>query len=337
VSKPERRPVRWGILGTGTIASKFAKDLALLPDAELHAVASRSDLKAQAFAAQFRVPVAYPASEALVADRDIDVVYVATPHPSHHEGALLALRAGKAVLCEKPLTVNAGEARDLVLAARERGSFLMEAMWTRFLPSMRRVREILDQGVLGNIRSVSADLGYCIPLGASSRMFAPELGGGALLDLGVYPVSFVSFVLGAPEEVTAIATMTETGVDAQCSALLRYANGAHATVNTTLEANTPGGAVVSGDLARLEISGPLFDPSSVRLIRGTQPDAEVVEDIRLSEPGHGWRYEASEVHRCLRSSLLESPVMPLDESVAIMDTLDEIRRQIGLSYPFERR
>ena len=329
------RPIRWGMLGTGTIASKFANDLALVPDTELHAVGSRDLARATEFANRFGIALSYGSHAALVEDPDIDVVYIALAHPWHYEGALLALRAGKAVLCEKPLTVNATDARDLVGAARRDGRFLMEAMWTRFLPSMRRVREILDLGILGEIRSLSADLGYRMPRDDSNRLYSPDLGGGALLDLGIYPISFASFVLGTPESVTAIATETATGVDAQCSVLLRYSTGAHAILSTTIAVDTPGGAVVAGEDARLEIGGPLFDPSSVRLIRGPNTGAEVVEDIRLSEPGHGWHYEACEVNRCLRGSLLESPVMPLDESVSIMETMDEVRRQIGLRYPFE--
>jgi predicted dehydrogenase len=329
------RPIRWGILGTGTIASKFANDLAPVPEIELHAVGSRDRIRAAEFAKRFGIAVSYGGHEALVEDPDIDVVYIALPHPWHYEGALLALRAGKAVLCEKPLTVNATDARDLVRAARRDGRFLMEAMWTRFLPSMRRVREILDLGILGEIRSVSADLGCRMPRADSNRFYSPDLGGGALLDLGIYLISFASFVLGAPESVIAIATETGTGVDAQCSVLLGYSTGAHAILSTTIAVDTPGGAVVAGEDARLEIGGPLFDPPSVRVIRGPNPGAEVVEDIRLSDPGHGWHYEAREVNRCLRSSLLESPVMPLDESVSIMETMDEVRRQIGLRYPFE--
>ena len=330
-----RQPVRWGILGTGVIASKFATDLARVPDAELHAVGSRSVEAADAFAERFDVPVRHAGYRALVEDPAIDVVYVALPHPEHHAWARAALEAGRAVLCEKPFTVTAAEARELVDSARGKGRFLMEAMWTRFLPGMIRVRQVLDSGVLGEVRTVHADLGIRMHPDPASRLFAPELGGGALLDLGVYPVSFASFVLGAPLSVTAVATPTATGVDAQTSVILHYESGAHAVLNTTLEADTPGGAVVAGSEGRLELSGPLFDPSEIRLVRGANPAAEVVEEIRLSDPGHGWNHEAVEVGRCIRAGLLESPTMPLDESVAIMETLDEIRRQVGLRYPFE--
>lgn len=328
--------IRWGILGTGEIASKFATDLARVSDAETCAVGSRSREAADAFAERFGIPVRYANYRALVEDPAVDVVYVALPHPWHHEWALAALESGKAVLCEKPFTVTASEARELVAAARRQHRFLMEAMWTRFLPNMVWVRGILAAGALGVIRTVHAELGQRMRHDPAGRMFAPELGGGALLDLGVYPVSFASGVLGTPQAVTATATATETSVDAQCSVILRYANGAQAVLHATLEVDTPSSAVVAGSEGRLELSGPLFDPSSVRLVHGANPHAEVVEEIRRSDPGHGWHHEAAEVGRCLRAGLLESPTMPLDESVAIMETLDEIRRQIGLRYPFER-
>ena len=266
-----RQPIRWGVLGTGVIASKFATDLARTPDTEVRAVGSRSGAAADAFAERFGIPVRHVGYQALVEDPAIDVVYVALPHPAHHAWALTALEEGKAVLCEKPFTVTAAEARDLVATARREGRFLMEAMWTRFLPSMVRVREILDSGVLGEVRTVHADLGIRMHPDPAGRLFAPELGGGALLDLGIYPVSFASFVLGSPQSVTAVATPTATGVDAQTSVILRYGSGAHAALNTTLEVDTPGGAVVAGSEGRLELSGPLFDPSEVRLVRGRQP------------------------------------------------------------------
>jgi predicted dehydrogenase len=329
-------PVRWGILGTGAIASSFATDLARVPHAELRAVASRSELSADAFARRFGIPVRHLGYEALVEDPTLDVVYVALPHPWHHAWTRAALLAGKAVLCEKPFTVNAAEARDLVATARQERRFLMEAMWTRFLPSLAQVREILDSGTLGEIRTVQADLGVQMRPDPASRLFAPALGGGALLDLGVYPVSLASFVLGAPQSVHAVATSTDTGVDAQCSAILRYASGAHATVHTTLEVNMPSRAVIAGTEGRIELSGPLYDPWSVRVVRGLDPGAQVIEElVHAGEPGHGWDREAAEVGRCLAAGLLESPSMPLDESVSIMETLDEIRRQIGLRYPFE--
>jgi predicted dehydrogenase len=328
--------LRWGILGTGTIASKFAADLGLVPDAAAHAVGSRTREGAEAFGERFAIPVRHADYRSLVDDQDVDAVYIAVPHPWHHAWARAALEAGKAVLCEKPFTVNAAEARELVRIARGRRLFLMEAMWNRFLPSLVRVRDILDRGELGEVRTVRAGLGLRMSADPAGRLLSPELGGGALLDLGIYPVSFASFVLGRPETVTAVGTHTATGVDAQCSAVLRYADGSQALLHTSLEADTGDGAIVAGSEGRIELTGPLYDPTSLRLVRGSGPDATVAGAWETTHRGHGLHHEAAEVGRCLRAGLLESQVMPLDESVAIMETLDEIRRQIGLAYPFER-
>ncbi len=328
--------VRWGILGTGTIASRFAADLGLAPDAEARAVGSRTREGVDAFGDRFAIPVRHADYRSLVDDPEVDAVYVALPHPWHHAWARAALEAGKAVLCEKPFTVNATEARDLVSVARDRHLFLMEAMWNWFLPSLVRVRDILDRGEIGDVRTIRAGLGARMSTDPAGRLLAPELGGGALLDLGIYPVSFASFVLGRPESVTAVGTRTTTGVDAQCSAVLRYVDGSQALVHTTLEVDTGDCTIVAGSQGRIELTGPLYDPTSVRLVRGSGDGATVAGAWKTAHRGHGLHHEAAEVGRCLREGLLESPVMPLDESVAIMETLDEIRRQIGLRYPFER-
>jgi predicted dehydrogenase len=322
--------IRWGILGAGSIAASFAGDLALLPDHQVAAVGSRQESSAAEFASRFAAPRAYGSYEELCADPDIDVVYVATPHPFHARDSLLALRAGKNVLCEKPFTVNAVEAAEVIAAARERGLFCMEAMWTRFLPHMRRVRELIDSGVLGDIRTVLADHGQrFLPPDVNSRLYAPELAGGALLDLGIYPFAF--FVLGTPARVTAVSDPAETGVDAQTSVVLQYEGGAHAVLTTTLGAETPTSASVTGSEGRLEIDPVWYQPSSFTL----RPVTGAAE--RFAEPrvGHGLRYQAEEVGQCLRAGATESTIMPLDESLAIMTTMDEIRRQIGLRYPFE--
>jgi len=333
VHQSSERTIRWGIAGTGWIAEQFATNLALVPGAELRAVGSRTRDAADAFADRFGIPVRHAGYRALAEDEDVDVVYVAVPHPWHHEVALAALRGGRNVLCEKPLTINADEARELISEARHSGLFLMEAMWSRFLPSMVRVRRLLDAGAIGEVRSIRADLGMKLD---SPRLRRPELGGGALLDLGVYPVSFASFVLGRPDRITAVATMTEAGVDAQTSVVLEYPGGAQALLGCTMEVDGSSSAIIAGTEGRLELDGPMHDPSSVRLVRGGDPEAAPIEEFRLSEPGRGYRHEAIEVVRCLRAGLTESATMPLDESISIMETLDEIRRQIGLRYAFER-
>jgi predicted dehydrogenase len=321
--------VRWGVVGTGGIASAFVDDLRFVEGAAAVAVGSRAQESADRFAAEHSVGRAHPTYEALVTDDEVDVVYVATPHPGHHAAALMAIEAGKAVLVEKPFTMDAVEAESLVTAARDRGVFLMEAMWARFVPWAVRLRELLADGTLGEVREVIADHGQWFPQDASHRLFAPELGGGALLDLGVYPVSFASMVLGTPTKVTAVSDPAFTGVDATTSMLMQYAGGAHAVLTTTLTAAGPTTAAVVGTDARVQVDGPFYTPTGFTLTRrdGTSE--------RFDQPveGRGMWCEAAEVVRCLREGRLESDVMPLAETVAIMATMDEVRRQIGLTYP----
>jgi predicted dehydrogenase len=325
------QPTRWGILGTGWIASLFATDLALLPDARLVAVGSRTQARADEFSLEFGGVRGYPTYAELVADPEVDAVYVASPHPSHHEDVLLAIEAGKAVICEKPFTLNAAQARELVDAARARGTFLMEAMWTRFLPHMVRVRELLAAGAVGEVRAVYADHGQWFERNREHRLFAPDLGGGALLDLGVYPISFASMVLGTPSRVTAVSDPAFTGVDGQTSILLQHNGGAHAVLTCTLEAASPVTATIVGTDARIEIDRTWYAPTTFRLVTR---DGAVTEYAEPCAP-RGMQHEAAEVTRCLRAGLLESPLMPLDETVAIMATMDEARAQIGLTYPGE--
>jgi predicted dehydrogenase len=321
--------IRWGVIGTGGIAAAFVEDLRLLADAEVVAVGSRQQASAAAFAAEHGVGRAHGSYADLVTDPDVDVVYVSTIHPTHHDAAKLAIEAGKAVLLEKPFTMDAVEARDLVDAARTRGVFLMEAMWARFVPHMVRVRELIAEGALGEVRLVIADHCQWFPGDPTHRLLAPELGGGALLDLGIYPLSFSSMVLGTPTRVTAVSEPTSTGVDATTSMLLQHDGGAQSVLTTTLSALGPNRAAVVGTEARLEIDGVFYSPSSFTL---TGRDGSVQ---RFDEPheGRGLRHEAAEVMACLREGRLESAVLPLDETVAIMQTMDEVRRQIGLTYP----
>jgi predicted dehydrogenase len=324
---------RWGIIGTGTIAAAFVSDLGLLPDAEVVAVGSRSQETADAFGDEFDITRRHPSYQRLVEDPDVDVVYVSTPHSGHFAAAMLAIEAGKAVLCEKPFTLNANEAAELIAAARRRQVFLMEAMWTRFLPHVVRIRELLAEGALGEIRTVLADHGGWFPPDPQHRMLNPELGGGALLDLGVYPVSFASMVLGSPTRVTAVSTPASTGVDAQTSVLLEHDGGAHAVLTTTLEARTPNRAAIAGTLARIEIDATWYRPTDFTLVAldGTELEHYLDED-----EGNGLRHQAAEVARALAEGRLESDVMPLVESLSVMETLDLVRRQIGLVYPSER-
>ena len=326
-------PIRWGIIGTGGIATAFAMDLALMPDASLVAVGSRSQGTAEDFGERFDVPHRHATYAGLVNDADVDAVYVSTPHPGHHDAALSAINAGKAVLVEKPFTMTASEASSLIDAARSQGVFLMEAMWARWLPHMVRVRELLASRALGDVRVVIADHNQWFARDPSFRLFDPALGGGALLDLGIYPVSFASMVFGAPTRVTAVSDRAFTGVDATTSVILQYEDGAHSVLTTSLEVAGPNRAVIVGTEARIEIDSVFYAPTTFTLIgrdgmvqeRFDQPQAE----------GRGMQHEAAEVMRCMRAGKLESDVLPLHETLAIMETLDEIRRQIGLVYPGE--
>lgn len=326
------RPIRWGIAGTGRIAGEFASDLPLLDDAELVAVGSRQQDSADEFADQHNIPNRHASYADLVADPEVDVVYVSSPHPMHRDNALQAIEAGKHVLVEKPFTLNAAEARQLVSAARERGVFLMEAMWTRFLPHIIEIRELLARGEIGDVRMVLADHGFFMAEDANSRLYAPELGGGALLDLGIYPVSFATMVLGRPSRITAVSNPAFTGVDAQTSMLFQYEGGRQAVLATSLEAQTTNKVTIVGKDGRVDIDESSYSPVSFSV---TMRDGESIrhEHVRV---GKGLRYQAAEVARCLRAGLLESPTMSLDQTVQIMDTMDEVRRQIGLVYPQEK-
>jgi predicted dehydrogenase len=316
-------PLGWGLIGTGGIAETFAADLIFTDSGRAAAVGSRQMDSANRFADEFDIPNRHASYEALVADPDVDVVYVATPHPMHHANALLALRAGKPVLVEKAFTMNAAEAEELAAVARAEGLFLMEAMWTRFLPHIAEIRRLLAEGALGDIVTVTADHGQWFVKDPDFRLFAPELGGGALLDLGVYPVSFASMVLGQPDRIVSLIDPAFTGVDGQTSMLFGYASGAQAVLTCTSSAKSPTRGAIVGTDARIEIDGDFYAPTSFTLITRT---GERTYFDSQSE-GKGLWHEADAVARCLHEGLLESPLMPLDESVSIMQTMDAVLAQ----------
>lgn len=323
--------VRWGILGPGSIANSLAKGVAALPDAEVVAVGSRDKARADSFADKYGIPTRHGSYQALVEDPNVDVVYVASPHAYHAEHALLALNAGKPVLCEKPFTINAKQLEEVVRVAREKKLFLMEAMWTRYFPVMAKVRELIRDGAIGEPRLVEADFGFRTDVNPRGRLFDPALGGGALLDVGVYTVSFAHMVLGAPDRMTGLATMGETNVDEQSAFILGYPSGALAVLSTAVRTNTPHVATINGTAGRITIPTSWWKPDRLILARSGQPE----ETIELPANPAGFMYEAEEVGRCLRAGKLESDVMPLDESLAIMRTMDTLRAQWGLSYPME--
>ena len=326
-------PIRWGIVAPGWIAEQFTATVHRTTRSRVVAVGSRSLDRAQRFAAAYGVERAYASYEQLVSDSDVDAVYVASPHSHHHEHALLALSAGKPTLVEKAFTQSAVQAVDVVAAARDRGLLLMEAMWTRFLPHMDVARQLLIDGVLGEICVVAADHGQYFDVGPEHRLLNPALAGGALLDLGVYPISFVSFALGAPDTITARGDLGATGVDVQVSAVLQ-SGAAHGLVSTTQRAKTPTTATISGTMARIEIPGDFYRPQPIAVVAR---DGETLTADGGPIDGHaGLAYQAAHFARLLAEGRVESPLLPLDETVAIMQTMDEIRRQIGLSYPNEQ-
>ncbi len=322
--------VRWGILGPGSIAKRFAEGVKALPDATLTAVGSRDQSKADAFADTYDIPHRHASYDALVADPDVDVIYVATPHTFHKDHSLLALQAGKPVLCEKPFTINAGELEQLVRVAREKNLFLMEGMWSRFFPLMYRVRESIRDGAIGEPRLVECDFGFRAGVNPESRLFNPALGGGGLMDVGVYTVSLASMVLGTPDRITGMATLGETGVDEVAGMLLGYPNGSIAVLSTGIRVNTPHRATINGTDGRITLHSSWWKPTKMTITRGGQ-DEVFEESIESS----GFNYEAAEVGQCLRAGKTESDIMPLDESLAVMRTLDTLRAQWGLKYPME--
>ncbi|WP_110181940.1 Gfo/Idh/MocA family protein [Nocardioides solisilvae] len=344
--------LRWAILGAGGISRRFARDL-LLDGGRVQAVGSRDLATAQRFVAELvaeqeadgldngldnglDAPTAHAGYEALVADPHVDAVYVGTPHSFHHEHALLALRAGKHVLVEKPFTISAAQARAVVAEAEARGLVALEAMWTRFLPHMARLRELVADGTLGEVTTVIADHSQRLPDDPAHRLQDPALGGGALLDLGVYPVSFAHDLLGVPETIDARSTPTPTGVDRQTSVLLGYADGRQAVLHTALDVAGRNDAVVLGTRARVELAPTWYNPTTLRVVASDGTLLEEYDGLATGRAGgRGMQHQARELERLVREGSTASPLLPPEATVAVMETLDEVRRLIGLAYPGE--
>ncbi|MDR7186693.1 putative dehydrogenase [Microbacterium trichothecenolyticum] len=322
---------RWGILGPGGIARAFTSELRTA-GLDVAAVGSRRRETAEAFAAEFGIPHAHGSYEELVADPDVDIVYIATPHPMHAANALLALEAGKHVLVEKPFTLNAAEAAAVRDAASERGLLAMEAMWTRYLPHMLRIRELVESGALGEIRAVTADHTQLLPSDPAHRINALELGGGALLDLGIYPVSFAWDILGEPLSIAAAARIGDAGSDTEVATIMTHASGALSTSISASRGAGPNTATIIGTEARIDIDSVWYSATSFRLV---SPDGTVIEEFRSDIDGRGMQYQALAAERYLAEGRTDSDVLPIDETVAIMATLDEIRDLVGVHYPGE--
>lgn len=323
-------PIRWGILGTGGIAHKFATGLSIIPDAQLVAVGSRTQAAADAFAGTYNIPTRHPTYEALAHDPQVDAIYIATPHPFHKPNTILCLEAGKAVLCEKPFTINAAEAEVVIALARQKKIFLMEAMWSRYLPAIIRARELVAQGVIGEVRMLTADFGFRTSVNAEGRLFNPAYGGGALLDVGIYPLSLASALFGQPKHIHTAADIGSTGVDEQAAIILHYDSGQLALLSTAIRTNTLHEAVIFGTKGHIRIPDWWHANGFTLALDGQAPQV-----FDVPHDGNGYSHEAQEVMRCLRAGLLESDIMPLDETLALMRTMDTIRAQWGLRYPME--
>lgn len=323
--------IRWGILGTGKIAKAFATALLDTPGATLAAVASRTVDSATKFGQEFGAERFHGSYQALADDPEVDVIYIGTPHPMHHENALMCLNGGKGVLVEKSFTMNRRQAEDIINLARAKKLFVMEAMWTRFMPAVVEAKRIVDSGEIGVPANVTADFGFNADVGPEHRLFAPELGGGALLDLGIYPLSMSSFFLGPVTAVKAQAEMAPTGVDMQTAFTLSHQDGGVSSCACSLRSRTPTELTISGSkgFVRLHDRFHNTETITVTVVDGAARDERT---INLPRSGNGYTHEAQEVGRCIRAGLIESPVMPHEETLSLMGTLDEIRAQIGLRY-----
>lgn len=320
--------IRWGILGTGFIAGLQTQDLQE-NGFSVQAVGSRSLESASAFAEQYGIATAHGSYESLVADPSVDAVYIATPHPFHCGNALLALTAGKHVLVEKAFTMNAREAQEVFDLAASKGLVALEAMWSRFLPHMIRLRGIIADGTIGGVRKVIASHNQNLPKDPAHRLNDPALGGGALLDLGVYPVSFAIDILGIPETIRASASMTATGVDRQTAAIFEYVNGQQAVLDCELDAAGPNRAVVIGTDGWIDIEPTWYNPTPFTVFDAL---GNVLERFDQPVKGRGMQYQAAELERLTVAGSAAGTILPPAQSVAVMSAMDEIRRQIGLSY-----
>jgi predicted dehydrogenase len=325
------KKIKWGIMGPGNIAHKFVQSLKCIKDAEITAVGSRSTVRAAKFAAQYGISRSYGSYRQLADDPEVDIVYVATRIPAHFECALMCLKAGKAVLCEKPFTLNALQTEILVRTARESGLFLMEAMWMRYLPTIVKVRERLAKGVIGELRMIKADFGIDAGWNPESRLLNPAMGGGALLDVGIYPISFSSMIFGpCPATIKGVAYLGATGVDEQFSAILGYEEGRLAVLSGAIRTTLPNEARVIGTEGYIRIPSFWCSQSVELCVNGK------VEQFELPFTSTGYVHEAEEAMDCMKQGLTESDIMPLDESLKIMKILDTLREQWGLRYPAEK-
>jgi predicted dehydrogenase len=324
--------VRWGILGCGRIARKFAADLRLVADAELRAIASRNQETLELFAKDFPCKHRHNNYEGLASNEEVDVIYVATPHSHHYEHAMLCLNHNKAVLCEKAFAINSRQAKEMVQTARKKEVFLMEALWTKFLPHYKKLQELLQQKTLGNIKSVLVNFGFNTAGNPAQRLFDPSLGGGTLLDIGIYNVFMTISILGKPDFIEATMTPAATGVDEQIAVLFKYDSGAMAQLFSSFVTNLPTQAEINGTAGCITLTSRFYEPSTtIQLSRKVPYEREIIAVAK--ETGFGYQYEARHVNECLKRGLIESPIMTHADTLLLMEILDRIRTKAGIKYP----
>ncbi|MET3106387.1 putative dehydrogenase [Oxalobacteraceae bacterium GrIS 2.11] len=328
----QSKPIRWGILGTGWIAGDFAAALQITPGAVLAAVGSRSLESAQAFGRKFQIETCYGSYQELADAKDVDAIYIATPHPLHAANAMMALHGGKAVLCEKPFTMNRHEAVPVVGLAHAKGLFLMEAMWSRFLPSLSEIKRIMASGEIGKVHHLSADFGFRATSDPTHRVHNMALGGGALLDIGIYPLSLAAYLMGPIQAAQAQAELGSTGTDLQTTFTLRHQTGGVSVGSCSLVAHTPNELTVSGELGYVRMHAPFHHSQTLSVVLHDGS----TRSIDTPSLGNGYAHEAIEVMRCMRAGLIESPEMSHAETLTLMGWLDTMRGQIGLRYPADR-
>jgi predicted dehydrogenase len=327
------KKIKWGILGAGKIANKFAADLKLVADAELFAVASRDKTKGEAFQKEHGAKNFFTSYDDLVSSPDVDVIYIATPHGLHYEHTLLCLQHKKAVLCEKALALNFDQVKAMIDMARKQKVFLMEAFWSRFLPQFDKILEVINSGVIGEIKLIQADFGFRAPEPPAQRLYDPELGGGSLLDIGLYPVFLAQSLLGKPTEVLATMTPYSTNVDEQCAMILKFKNGELAVLSATFAADTPVEAMIAGSKARIQMRNRFHNSVATLEVAAGKEQPSPVDVNR--EQGYGYQFEARHVGECLRKGLTESPVMTHQVSLDLMETLDRIKKAAGIRYKID--
>jgi predicted dehydrogenase len=327
--------IRWGILGCGRIARKFVADLRLVDDAEVTAIASRNKETLELFAKDFPCKHLHNSYEALAANDEVDVIYIATPHSHHYEHTILCLNHNKAVLCEKAFSINSRQAQEMIKTAKERKVFLMEALWTKFLPHYKKLQDLLQQKILGDIKSVLVNFGFKTTPSHPQRLFDPLLGGGSLLDIGIYNVFITLSVLGKPNFIEATMVPAPTGVDEQIAVLFKYSNGAMAQLFSSFVTNLPIQAEINGTEGCLTLTTRFYEPSTtIQLSKKIPYEREVITVEK--ESGFGYHYEARHVNECLKKGLIESPVMTHADTLLLMEILDRIRNKARIEYPADQ-